>query len=159
MNEAAKKRLLQMIPHALYILTSQSNGKMAASTMSWVTQASFVPPLISLGIKRDSHTFEVVKGSKGFVLNFLGDKQKDIAQKFLKHVEPIDNSLAGEGFTASPILKFPVFSNMAGYLECQVTDIVERGDHAVVVAEVLGAAPGHAFGPLLLSSTGWNYGG
>ena len=56
MNEAAKKKLLQMIPHALYVLTSQAHGKTAASTMSWVNQASFKPPMISVGIKSPSYT-------------------------------------------------------------------------------------------------------
>jgi len=159
MNEAAKKKLLQMIPHALYVLTSQAHDKTAASTMSWVNQASFKPPMISVGIKKDTFTFEVVKESKAFVLNYLGEGQKDIAQKFFKHVEPLGNTLAGEAFGPSPHLKFPVFPNMAGYLECKVTHIVDSGDHAVVVAEVLEAELGPASGPLLLTSTGWSYGG
>lgn len=159
MNEAAKKKLLQMIPHALYVLTAEHNGKMVASTVSWVTQASFKPPLIVLGAKADSQTYEVLKHSKHFVLNYLGEGQKEIAQKFFKHVEPMGNTIAGEAFGPSPKLKLPMFPNMAGYLECKVTDIVERGDHATVVAEVLEAEVGPANGPLKLESTGWSYGG
>src|SRR5258708_29796285 len=87
MNEAAKKKLLQMIPHALYVLTTQAHGKTAASTMSWVNQASFKPPMISVGVKKDTFTFEVLKESKAFVLNYLGEGQKDIAQKFFKRSE------------------------------------------------------------------------
>ena len=159
MNESAKKKLLQLIPHALYILTAEAKGKHAASTISWMTQASFKPPLIVLGVRADSVTFEVLQQSKNFVLNYLGDNQKDIAQKFFKHVEPIDNTIAGETFVPSPLHKLPVFPHMAGYLECTIVDIVEHGDHAVVVAEVLEAELSQANGLLLLSSTGWNYGG
>ena len=57
MNEDAKKKLLRMIPHALYVLTSKADGKTAASTVSWVTQASFQPPLVAVGLKKDYHTF------------------------------------------------------------------------------------------------------
>src|SRR5262245_13818746 len=88
MNEDAKKKLLRLIPHALYVLTCRTDGKLAASTVSWVTQASFQPPLVALGLKKDSFTFEVVKQAGSFALNFLGHDQKDLAQRFFKHVEP-----------------------------------------------------------------------
>jgi flavin reductase (DIM6/NTAB) family NADH-FMN oxidoreductase RutF len=159
MNEEAKKKLLRMIPHALYLLTSRANGRTAAATVSWVTQASFQPPLIAVGLKKDSRTFEVVQQAQSFALNFFGVGQKDIAQKFFKHVEPEGNQLAGEVFEESPVFKHPVFEGMAGFIECRAVGMVEKGDHVVVVAEVLEAEPGLAEGPLLLSTTGWNYGG
>ena len=159
MNDDAKKKLLRMIPHALYVLTSQANGKNAASTVSWVTQASFQPPLIAVGLKKDSVTLQVVKEAKTFALNFLGEGQKDIAQKFFKHVEPEGGSIAGEAFQPSPLYKHPFFPHLAGFVECKVVEVVDKGDHSVVVAEVVGAEPGKVNGPLLLSSTEWQYGG
>ena len=159
MNENAKKSLLQMIPDALYVLTSRAGGETTASTVTWLSQASFKPPLVMTALKKDSHTFQVVREAKGFVVNYLGEGQKDLAQKFFKHVKPAGNQLAGEPFESSPLLGFPVFPQMAGYLECKVTDIVDRGDHSVVVAEVMDAGLGSTPGPLLLSSTDWKYGG
>ena len=159
MNEEAKKKLLRMIPHALYVLTSRADGRTTASTVSWVSQASFKPPLVMVGLKKESDTFEVVKRAQSFVLNFLGVGQKDIAQKFFKHVEPEGNKLAGEVFQESPVLKHPMFPKMAGFAECRIVQMVEKGDHTVVVAEVLEAECGPLEGPLLLSATGWHYGG
>ena len=159
MNEEAKKKLLRMIPHALYVLTSRADGRTTASTVSWVSQASFKPPLVMVGLKKESDTFEVVKHAQSFVLNFLGAGQKDIAQKFFKHVEPEGNKLADEIFQESPVLKHPMFPKMAGFAECRIVATVEKGDHTVVVAEVLEAECGPLEGPLLLSSTGWHYGG
>ncbi len=159
MNETAKKTLLQMIPDALYVLTSQAGGQTAATTITWLTQASFKPPLVVTAIKKDSHTLKIVREAGSFVLNYLGEGQKELAQKFFKHVEPAEGRLAGEKYTASPSLGFPVFPGMAGFLECKTTDVIDRGDHSVVVAEVIEADLGPAPGPLLLSSTGWKYGG
>ncbi len=158
MNESAKKTLLQMIPDALYVITSQAGGKTAATTITWLSQASFKPPLVMTALKADSHTCQVIQQARGFVLNYLGEGQKDLAQKFFKHVEPEGDKLAGEAFTPSPALGFPVFPNMAGYLECKVTDIVERGDHSVVVAEVIEAGTGSTPAPFffhrLVGNTG-----
>jgi len=159
MNEEAKKKLLRMIPHALYILTSRTDGRTTASTVSWVTQASFHPPMVAVSLKKDSDTFTIVKHAQSFVLNFLGVGQKEIAQKFFKHVEPEGKTMAGEIFQESPVLKHPIFPKMAGFVECRVVGMVDKGDHTVVIAEVLEAECGPTEGPLLLSSTGWHYGG
>ena len=159
MNEEAKKKLLRMIPHALYILTSRADGKTTASTVSWVTQASFHPPLLVVGLKKETNTYEVVKRAQSFVLNFLGAGQKEVAQKFFKHVEPEGNHMAGEVFQESPVLKHPIFPKMAGFVECRIIGSVDKGDHVVVVAEALEAECGPLEGPLLLSTTGWHYGG
>jgi|SRR5581483_10397189 len=159
MNEDAKKQLLRMIPHALYVLTCRTQDRTAAATISWVTQASFQPPLVAIGLKKSSHTFETVNKAQSFVLNFLGTEQKNIAQVFFKHMEPEGGLLGGEAFQESPILRHPVFPRMAGYIECRVLETVDRGDHAVLVAEVLEAQTGPLEGPLLLSGTGWQYGG
>jgi flavin reductase (DIM6/NTAB) family NADH-FMN oxidoreductase RutF len=67
--------------------------------------------------------------------------------------------IGGESFEVSPLLKHPLFRKMAGFLECRVVGTVDKGDHTVVVAEVLEAELGTVEGPLLLSSTGWQYGG
>ena len=159
MNEDTKKKLLRLIPHALYVLTCKTGNKTAASTVSWVTQASFKPPLVAVGLKKDSFTLETVKQAQSFALNFLGKDQKNIAQKFFKHVDPEGNSIAGEAFRESPTLKHPIFPSMAGFVECKVVELVDKGDHTLVLAEVVEAQSGSSEGPLLLSTTGWEYGG
>jgi flavin reductase (DIM6/NTAB) family NADH-FMN oxidoreductase RutF len=68
-------------------------------------------------------------------------------------------SLSNSPFVPSPLDKLPAFTHIADYLEYTIVDIVEHGDHAVVVAEVLEAELSQANGLLLLSTTGWSYGG
>ncbi|HVM32015.1 MAG TPA: flavin reductase family protein [bacterium] len=159
MNEDAKKKLLQMAPHALYVLTSQTPFDQVASTVSWLTQASFEPPLIMTAIRRDTDTYHVVHQSRAFVVNVLGKDQAAVAQKFFKHAELKGEELSGERFERTKVLGFAYFPHLAGYLECRVTDEVDRGDHTVIVAQVVEAELLGAEGPLLLSSTKWQYGG
>ena len=159
MNEDAKKKLLQMVPHGLYVLTSQTPFDQVASTVSWLTQASFEPPLLMLALRRDPDTYHVVRQARAFVINILGKDQAAIAQKFFKHAELKDGALSGEAFERTPLLGFAYFPHLAGFLECRVTDEVDRGDHTVIVAQVVGAEIKQAEGPLLLSSTKWQYGG
>jgi len=159
LNEEAKKKILRMVPHALYVLTSQLEGKPVASTVTWFTQVSFIPPLVVVALQKGSRTREAVKQSGGFVVNMAGENQAPIVQKFFKHAEQTDGRLADEPYILSPTLELPVFPGMMGFLECRVTDIVDRGDHTVMVAEVVDAGVFEGTSPLLLSTTRWQYGG
>lgn len=139
MDQDAKKTALRMIPYGLYVLTARTEqGQVTAATVNWVTQASFSPPLIVVGIKADTNSYEVVSTAGQFVLNVLGRGDKDVAFQFFKTPE-VDEQRIGTlpytlGESGAPILEGPI-----AHLECKVVECVERGDHAIVIAEVIGA--------------------
>ena len=56
MDEDAKKTALRMIPYGMYVLTSKSQDgqEVSAATVNWLTQTSFAPPLVAVGVKGDS---------------------------------------------------------------------------------------------------------
>ena len=61
MDEKAKKTALRMIPYGLYVLTGETaGGRVTASTVNWVTQASFEPPLVAVGVKVESNAHAIV---------------------------------------------------------------------------------------------------
>lgn len=139
MDENQKKTALRMIPYGLYVLTARSkDGKIAAATVNWVTQASFAPPLLAVGVKSDSLAHAAIKESKTFALNILGKGQNDIAFTFFKPLERDGMNIGGQPFyqgeTGSPI-----FENMPAFVECRLIETVEKGDHSVFVGEVINA--------------------
>ena len=72
MNADAKKTVLRMIPYGIYVLTADDGkGGVAAATVNFVTQTSFAPPLVAVGVKTDSGAYAVVKSARRFVLNML----------------------------------------------------------------------------------------
>jgi len=96
MDPNAKKTTLRMIPYGLYVLTAANKaGQVAAATVNWVTQASFEPPLVAIGVKADSHAHALIKESKAFALNVLGKGQQALAFTFFKPAE-----LKGETISA-----------------------------------------------------------
>src|ERR1043166_8022917 len=85
MDANAKKTVLRMIPYGLFVLTAKGkNDEVAAATVNWVTQASFAPPLVVVGVKTDSHAHALIKESKAFALNVLGKGQTAMAFTFFK---------------------------------------------------------------------------
>ena len=103
MNEDAKKTALRMIPYGLYVLTAEGkNGAVAAAAINWVTQASFNPPLVALGVKADSGAHAIVKETGQFALNVLGKGQQGLAYNFFKSHERQGDTIGGEPFERSP---------------------------------------------------------
>lgn len=139
MDPNAKKTALRMIQYGIYVLTAEDgDGKAGAATVNWVTQTSFDPPLVVMGVKSDSGIYHMLKKAGSFALNFLGKGQRDIAFGFFKPAEREGNTLGGQPFrtgsTGAPLLEKSPAS-----VECRVVEIVERGDHHVVVGEVVDA--------------------
>ncbi len=139
MDADVKKSTLRMIPYGIYVMTAKgSDGTIAAATVNWVTQTSFDPPLVVIGVKADSGLREVLNSSESFALNMLGKGAQGIAFGFFKPTDVEDGKLNGEtyhdGSTGAPIL-----DAAPGAVECRVTEIVERGDHHIVIGEVVDA--------------------
>lgn len=158
MDLQAKKKTLRMISYGLYILSSRANEGIAASTVTWVSQSSLNPPMIMVSLEKESHTYHAVEKSGKFVLNFLGKGQKEIAQKFFKPPQVVDGKINGLSFRLG-ISEGAILLDAPGFIECKMVEIVKRGDHYVVLAEVIEAGVQHELEPLALRETGWSYGG
>jgi flavin reductase (DIM6/NTAB) family NADH-FMN oxidoreductase RutF len=164
MNTEDKKCALRMFQYGLFILTSRSTDPAetmpyAAATVTWVSQASFEPPLVMVALRRDSWTHKAVKQSGVFVLNILRDDQKPMAGRFFKQIEVNGNTMNGHAFETGTT-GAPLFLEAPAYLECEEQTRVELGDHTVVIARIVnaGVRDGEAT-PILLRDTGWSYGG
>lgn len=136
MDADAKKLALRMIPYGIYVLTADDGkGNVGAATVNWVTQGSFAPPLVVVGVKADSGAHTVVKGTGKFALNMLGKDGKGAAFTFFKPAKVEDGKLSGQAFRAGAN-GAPILESAIGAVECSVKEFVELGDHHIVIAEV-----------------------
>ncbi|MFQ5612772.1 MAG: flavin reductase family protein [Anaerolineae bacterium] len=134
-----KKTALRMIPYGLYILTAESeDGRVAASTVNWVTQTSFDPPLVVVGVKVDSLAHSIIKETKAFALNVLGKDQQGLAFTFFKSLEREGQTIGGETFQAGQTGS-PIFESTPAFVECNLVETVDRGDHSIFVGRVVNA--------------------
>jgi flavin reductase (DIM6/NTAB) family NADH-FMN oxidoreductase RutF len=139
MDDAAKKTALRMIPYGIYVLTArEADGTPHAATVNWVTQTSFNPPLVTMGLKADSGAYAAVKATGKAVLNVLGKGQQGAAFTFFKPAEMQEGKLSGEPMhdAANGV---PIIDSAPAAIELALAEIVERGDHHVVVMEVVDA--------------------
>ena len=152
-----RKEVLGMMTYGVYVLTTKVKDKYSAATVTWVSQASFDPPMISVCLKRNSGAYSLVKEKKEFILHMLSEEQKDVASNFFTSTELEDDKLNGETFKL--IDGLPVLNVAPSYMHCSVLEILEIGDHPLFLCEVDSVNLKNSVKPLELRRTGWKYGG
>ena len=159
MDPKAKQKVLRLLTNGMYVITSRSGERYGAATITWVSQASFKPPLLMVALRKDGSVYQCLVESRVAVLHVLDTGQRDLAQKFFAATEQSPGELNGEpyseGKTGAPILE-----NLGAYLECKVIEIVEKhGDHAVAILEAVDAVIRRDTKPLTVTDSPWQYGG
>ena len=160
MDPEVKKKTLRLLTYGLYVLTAADGDEMAAGTVNWLSQASFQPPLVMVGVKADSRVHALIERSGAFAVNILGADQKSVAEAFFRPSQVEDGRINGYAFEPGPETGAPLLTDLPAWFEARVTDAVKRGDHTVFVAEVVNAGLRDPEAkPLEMWDTGWFYGG
>jgi len=158
LNEEAKKKILRQIPYGLYVIGVKGGGSVHGFTGSFLSQCSMKPPRVMLGVRHDTHSLELIKETKVFTVNLVSKNDRKVLEQFFKPAPPSGNRFGDVSFslkkTGAPVLDCAV-----SYLECEVKEIFEGGDHCIVVGEVIQAEVLKDEQPLIMSDTPWHYGG
>jgi flavin reductase (DIM6/NTAB) family NADH-FMN oxidoreductase RutF len=159
MELATRRKTLQLLSNGMYVITSRCGDHYGAATVTWLSQASFKPPLIMAAIRTESTVFKCLSCSGFVAIHVLGAEQQEIAQRFFFPTQAGDGSINGEPFTEG-VTGAPILMNMPAHVECRVVRIVaDVGDHAVVLLEVVEAACREVVRPLTIAESPWQYGG
>jgi len=152
MDKKAKKKVLQLIPYGTYVVgTKAEDGGDHLMFGTWMMQTSFKPPLVAFAFSEESRTLANVRRSKEFAVSFLADGMNSLAQSVL------DGSFDTVKTERTPA-GLPVIQGAAGWIGCKFLEVADRGDHRVVLAEVVDADAGRRK-LLTLDALGWHYGG
>lgn len=162
MDPAVRKTVLRMIPYGLYVLTVDGD-EVAAGTINWLSQMSFEPPLIALGVKQGTRSLANLGAGGQASISFLGAGQGELAFAFFGDA-PVDGSEFVTKNRRVPFERSPgggiVLTEAPAWADLIVRETVALGDHAVIVAEVTDVGQ-RADAPeaLTLRELGLNYGG
>jgi flavorubredoxin/flavin reductase (DIM6/NTAB) family NADH-FMN oxidoreductase RutF len=121
---------------SLCVLTAKQGDISSAMLASWVSQASFNPPGLTIAVAKDRAVESLTHSGNKFVLNVLKEgNHLGLMKHFLKPFSPAQDRFAGvdteEATNGSPLLK-----DALAYLECSVQNRMESGDHWLVYATV-----------------------
>ena len=130
---------LGRIPSGLYILTVRHGDRATGLLASWVQQASFNPPMLTVAVQRDRHVADWIAASGRFTLNQLPTGSKALIRHFSRGFEP--DAPAFEGLTLRDDAQGgPVLASAMGYLDAEVVGQLAEGDHRIFLARIVAGA-------------------
>ena len=120
----------------LYIITATKRDVSSAMLASWVSQASFEPPGLTIAVAKDRAIESLMQVGDRFVLNILEEgKYQELMRHFLKRFKPGADRFAGVN-TQTTADGSPILSDALAYLECEVLSRMECSDHWIVYSKV-----------------------
>ncbi len=135
-NQKALGAALGKIASGVHIVTASQGDKQGGMIASWVMQAGFEPPSVTLAMTPDRYVAELIQQSGRCVVNVLADKQYGLMKPFGKGTDDAFAELDTQSSQHGIILKEAV-----AYLELVVVDkLTGKTDHDVYLTHVVGGA-------------------
>jgi len=158
-----RRRVLWKMPSGLYVIGSTDGAERRnGMTANWVTQMSFDPKWIGVGIEQAALTHELIDASGVFSVCIIDREDRAIVRKFTKPVE-VDlaaKTLNGVEFVER-VTGAPILGQSVAFCDCAVRDRMVVGEHTFFAGEVLeaGFLKDEATDVLRMEDTRMNYGG
>ncbi|EAU75165.1 diflavin flavoprotein [Synechococcus sp. RS9916] len=134
-------KALGRLSGGLYVVTaSQGEGdslRRSAMVASWVSQASFSPPGLTVAVAKDRAIETLMQVGDRFVLNVLReDNHQPLLRHFLKRFRPGADRFEGMNVLEGVADGGPVLGDALAYLGCRVEQRLEGPDHWIIYAVV-----------------------
>ena len=151
------------MPSGLYVLGSTDRAERRnGMTINWVSQLSFDPKWIGVSIEREAFTHELVEAGGCFSVCVVDREDRAIVRKFTKPVEVDLEARTLNGFEyVERATGAPILAQSVAFLDCEVRDRLEAGNHTVFAGEVVdcGFLKPEDTPVLRMEDTRMNYGG
>ena len=148
MDQDQFRDVMARLPAGVVVISARSRDEYRAMTASSLVSISLEPPMVLVGLERESATTAAVVETRAFNVSLLTRSQEFIADRFAGRAPALDpawrtlpHRLGTNGL--------PLIEGSAAWLECRLVDVHAAGDHDICVGVVEAAAAGSG-DPLIL---------
>jgi flavin reductase (DIM6/NTAB) family NADH-FMN oxidoreductase RutF len=114
------------------VTTVDKNGDDRGMTVSAFSSVSLEPPLVLICIEHTGSVYQPMADATSFTVNILSEGQEAIARRF---AGPDPDRFEGLGFSRGANGN-AMFTDVLGYIQCNVVARHPTGDHDILVGEV-----------------------
>jgi flavin reductase (DIM6/NTAB) family NADH-FMN oxidoreductase RutF len=137
MNRSHVIPVLERMVYGIYLLTTAARDERHAMVVSWVTQVSWEPLRVAVGIRKGRYAHALIPQGGNFALHLL----EPHGLKDLARIKAVFGEASFDGFTIETGPSgAPIISECLGFLECALHSIVDAGDHSLFIGDVIGGA-------------------
>jgi flavin reductase (DIM6/NTAB) family NADH-FMN oxidoreductase RutF len=140
------RRLMTHWATGVAVVTSRGASGPRGATTNALTSLSLDPLLVLVALDRRSNTLAAVRDSGRFCINVLAADQEEIARRFATKASG-EEKLAGVPHEL--VDGVPVLGGSVAWLSCEVEQVLEGGDHAILLGRPLEADADESRRPLV----------
>jgi flavin reductase (DIM6/NTAB) family NADH-FMN oxidoreductase RutF len=133
-------RLLQPGPVAL--VTARYRDKDNLLPVAWAAPVSYDPPRLGIAIAPTHLTYDLIRRSEVFALNFPGRPlAEQVNRAGVLSGRDVDDKLSEVGLTPAEAdeIDVPLIEECVAHIECGLVGAFDLGDHVWLVGEVVAA--------------------
>lgn len=139
---------LGRIPSGLFVVTWREEGRDRGMLASWVMQAGFAPPAVSVAVAPDRDLLGALGRGAAVAINILSEPQRSVLARFARPAAAGEDPFAGLPVSRTPAGNAAIVGS-AGWLEGGMVAQAAGGDHTIVVVTITAAAAGSGDEPLV----------
>ena len=126
------KAALSSWPSGVSIVASHFEGIERAMTVSSFASVSLSPPVVSVCLANDARTLALIKGSRVFAVSILSHTQAEVSNACATHeADGLQLVQHSRGVNQCALI-----DGATTHIECQTRDLLEAGDHTLVLGVV-----------------------
>ena len=142
------RRAMRAWTTGVAVVTATHEGQRYGMTVNSFTSISLEPPLISVTLKRLTHTYELVEKSGEFAITILSADQGDLSDRFAGKISDITDRFENVE-TSKMLIDAPLLKGGMAFFNCRVVNSIPVGENTLFIAEVIAARGGGEGGPLV----------
>jgi flavin reductase (DIM6/NTAB) family NADH-FMN oxidoreductase RutF len=150
--DAAKfRQVLGHFPTGVTVVASYTPDGPVGMAIGSFTSLSLDPPQVLFCPGKQSSSWPRIEASGSFCVNVLAEDQEDVCRVFASKAA---DKFAGIGWRRSGNGS-PIIDGSLAYIDCRIHDVIESGDHFIVVGAVEDLDVLHEGGPLVFFRGGY----
>jgi flavin reductase (DIM6/NTAB) family NADH-FMN oxidoreductase RutF len=128
-----RKAMGAFVTGVTVVTVLDQDGIASGLTANSFTSVSLTPPLVLVCIRNSSHNARLIGEAGRFAVNVLADDQIAVSSRFASKV--VANKFEGVNWSLSAGGS-PILGNVVSWFDCAVSQIIEAGDHVIIVGAV-----------------------
>lgn len=131
--EATKfRQVLGQYPTGVSVITATDGETPVGMTVGTFTSVSLEPPLVAFLPQKTSTTWPLIEKAGKFCVNVLTWEQEHLCRQMAR---PSDQKFEDVNWHSSS-LGSPIIEDGIAWLDCEITSVVDGGDHWIVIGAV-----------------------
>ena len=150
-DSAKYRQVLGHFPTGVTVITAMEGDAPVGLAVGSFSSVSLEPALVGFFATHSSSTWPKIRAAGSFCVNILAEEQEEVCRRFAMSG---GDKFAGLGWSPAGS-GCPLIHGALAWIDCDIDQVVDAGDHVLVLGAVRDLGVGHEGGPLVFFRGGY----